>query len=115
VNVRGDLAARSFGVLVGLAERGAGIALVPDFMVGEAIDAGRLQRCLPHYAAPASPVFLTYRVGSDKIQRIRTVLDLALAHVPELLAKREAAARSAASRLSAGPVLRGRRRRSAPA
>ena len=28
----------------------------------------------------------TYRVGSDKIRRIRAVLDLALEHVPKLLA-----------------------------
>ena len=85
VAVRGKLAARSFRALLGLAERGAGVALVPDFMVGDAIAEGRLQRCLPQCSSPATPVFLTYRVGSNKIRRIRTVLELALEHVPALL------------------------------
>ncbi|MEZ4257384.1 MAG: LysR family transcriptional regulator, partial [Polyangiales bacterium] len=46
VPVRGKLAAKSFRVLAGLAERGAGIAFVPEFVVTEAIEGGRLVRCL---------------------------------------------------------------------
>lgn len=85
IPVRGKLGVKSFRILAALAERGAGIALVPQFLVDDALEAGRLQRCLPQYASPPAPVFLTYRVGSDKIRRIRAVLDLALAHVPALL------------------------------
>ena len=89
VEVQGKLAARSFRVLIALAERGAGIAMVPDFLVGDALSQGRLQRCLPQYASPRTPVFLSYRVGSEKIQRIRAVLELGLAHVPKLLDARK--------------------------
>jgi DNA-binding transcriptional LysR family regulator len=86
VTVRGSLAVKSFRVLAALAERGAGIANVPDFLVQDALAEGRLQRCLPGYASPSTRVLLTYRVGSDKIRRIRAVLDLALEHVPGLMA-----------------------------
>jgi DNA-binding transcriptional LysR family regulator len=85
VRVQGKLAARSFRILLGLAERGAGIAFVPDFIAADAIAAGRLRRCLMDYASRPTPVFLTYRFGSDRIRRIRAVLDLALAEVPRLL------------------------------
>jgi DNA-binding transcriptional LysR family regulator len=89
VNVRGKLAVRSFRVLLGLAERGAGIAFVPDFLASDALASGRLERCLVQYASPPTPVFLTYRVGSDRIRRIRAVLDVALEHVPKLLTARD--------------------------
>jgi DNA-binding transcriptional LysR family regulator len=85
VPVRGKLAIKSFRILISLARQGAGIALVPDFLVHESIVQGHLARCLPDLASPTTPVFLTYRVGSDKIRRIRAVLDLALTHVPALL------------------------------
>jgi DNA-binding transcriptional LysR family regulator len=85
--VHGALAARSFRVLASLAERGAGIALVPEFLVADALAARRLVRCLPDHATEPTPVYLTYRVGSDKIRRLRAVLDLALAEVPALIAQ----------------------------
>lgn len=96
-NVLGKLAAKSFRILVSLAERGRGIALIPDFLVADAIEKGRLVRCLGDYASPPTPVFLTFRVGSDKIRRIRVILDLALEHIPALLDTRRKRARYSAS------------------
>jgi molybdate transport repressor ModE-like protein len=87
VEVHGKLAAKSWRILLTLAEHGAGIAMVPDFLVVDALADGRLERVLPTYASRPTSVYLTYRVGSDRIRRIRTVRDLALEHLPALLAR----------------------------
>jgi DNA-binding transcriptional LysR family regulator len=89
-DVHGKVAVKSFRILLALAEQGAGIALLPQFLVADAVASGRLKRCLPGYASPFAPVYLTYRVGSDKIRRLRAVLDLALEHVPALLTRKRA-------------------------
>jgi len=85
VEVGGSIAIKSFTALMGLAEAGLGVAKVPAFIAQDTIKAGRLMHCLPDYASQPMPVFLTYRFGAEKIQRIKAVLDLASTQVPLLL------------------------------
>ena len=85
INVSGSIAIKSFTALMGLAEAGLGVAKVPAFIAQEAIASGRLVHCLPEYASQPMPVYLTYRFGAEKIQRVKAVLDAALVQVPLLL------------------------------
>lgn len=85
VEVSGSIAIKSFTALMGLAEAGLGVAKVPAFIAQDAIAAGRLVHCLPEYASQPMPIYLTYRFGAEKIQRVKAVLDAALTQVPLLL------------------------------
>lgn len=93
LEVAGNIAIKSFTSLMSLAEAGMGVAKVPAFIAQDAIAAGRLYHCLPDYTSEPMPVLLTYRFGADKIQRIKAVLELALAHIPALLTPLESPTR----------------------
>ncbi|MEM9106023.1 MAG: LysR family transcriptional regulator [Pseudomonadota bacterium] len=77
IEVEGPFASRSFSVLLDLAIAGQGFAFLPEFMLGDALEDGRLVRCLPQYESRPYPVFLTYRPGSRRIARIDAVAGLA--------------------------------------
>ena len=87
VQVGGQIAVLSFSTLHSLACRGAGVAYVPDFLATSALRSGELLRCFPDLHSSPAPVYLVYRVGADRIQRVRLVLDLALELLPPLLGK----------------------------
>lgn len=95
VPVAGRHAVGSFTTLLRLAEAGLGVASLPDFLAGPALRDGRVVRVLPGWCSPPTPVYLAYRVGAERVQRVRVVLDLARSQVPALL---EAASRVAAPR-----------------
>jgi DNA-binding transcriptional LysR family regulator len=85
VEVTGPVAVRSFGILHELARAGQGLAFLPAFMLDEDLARGRLVRCLPEWASPPAPVFLTFRPGVRKIARVAAVLAAAEEIVPSLL------------------------------
>ena len=85
VEVSGPIAVRSFGILLQLALAGQGFAYLPDFMLGESLKEGRLVRCLPDYASPINPVFLTFRPGARNVARIAAVIETAEELLPQLL------------------------------
>ncbi|MXN73368.1 LysR family transcriptional regulator [Burkholderia sp. 4701] len=58
-----------------LALEGAGIALKSIWDVGPDLDAGRLVRILPGYAAPAAPLHAVYPGGRHLALRVRTFID----------------------------------------
>ncbi|MEM6759481.1 MAG: LysR family transcriptional regulator [Pseudomonadota bacterium] len=86
VAVTGPIAVRSFGILHQLALAGHGFANLPDFMVRNDVTAGRLVRCLPGYAVPVNPVYLTFRPGARNIARINAVIETAVDMGARLLA-----------------------------
>ncbi|MEO1335786.1 MAG: LysR substrate-binding domain-containing protein, partial [Myxococcota bacterium] len=71
--------------LTSMAVAGMGVAYVPDFVAAPALQAGVLCRCLPEYHSRPTPVMLAYRYSSDRVRRVRVVLDLAMTHIPKLL------------------------------
>lgn len=85
VQVSGPVAVRSFIILQRLAEQGQGIAWLPDLLVREAREAGRLVRVLPEWESHWRPLYLTYRPGSEQISRLKCVIDLARQHLPGLI------------------------------
>ncbi|RQQ14774.1 LysR family transcriptional regulator [Burkholderia stagnalis] len=58
-----------------LALEGAGIALKSIWDVGPDLDAGRLVRILPGYAAPAAPLHAVYPGGRHLALRVRSFID----------------------------------------
>jgi DNA-binding transcriptional LysR family regulator len=60
VRVSGPLDANNGRFLAALAATGMGIALEPDFIVGDDIRSGRLVALLPGYRPPSSPIYAVY-------------------------------------------------------
>jgi len=60
VRVSGPLDANNGRFLAALAGTGMGVALEPDFIVGDDIRSGRLVALLPRYRPPASPIYAVY-------------------------------------------------------
>ena len=60
VRVDGRFRANHFGVLLGAALRGAGIARLPRFLVAAALADGRLQQLLIDHPCPPTPLYLVY-------------------------------------------------------
>ncbi|MEM6374751.1 MAG: LysR family transcriptional regulator [Pseudomonadota bacterium] len=85
VDVSGPIAVRSFNILQELARAGEGFGFLPAFMLDADLASGALRRCLPDWASPGAPVFLTFRPGIRNVARIATVLDAAQDLLPDLL------------------------------
>ncbi len=85
IPIKSNMAVLSFSAIIELALANQGIAYVPEFMAIRQIRAGTLQRVLPSYQGISSKVFLVYRFGSDKIHRLKSVIEIAKAHIPNLL------------------------------
>ncbi|MCA9524151.1 MAG: LysR family transcriptional regulator [Myxococcales bacterium] len=87
VPVQGPLSVLNFTTILAMAERGLGVAYVPYFLAGESIERGRLIRCLAEHCSRPTPVFLAYRVGSERIRRVGVVLEMAREQLPRLIAE----------------------------
>ncbi|MEM1175431.1 MAG: LysR family transcriptional regulator [Pseudomonadota bacterium] len=86
IQVQGNIGVRGFAAVAGLAESGAGVCCVPEFVVSDAIAKGRLVHCLRGWASEPTAVFLAYRFGADRIARVRAVIDAARETIPACLA-----------------------------
>jgi DNA-binding transcriptional LysR family regulator len=60
VRLRSPLAINNFNALLRAAERGVAIARLPQYLVREAVDAGRLQRLLPDWDLAQQPIYLVH-------------------------------------------------------
>lgn len=85
LDVTAVAAVRNFSVLAQLAAQGVGIAQIPTFIVNPFLETGQLQRVLPQWRSPDAPVYMTYRVGSEGISRIKAAMDIVVAQMPQLL------------------------------
>lgn len=85
VKVSGNLAVLGFSALLGAARAAAGITYVPEFVAQPDLERGSLVRVLPAWHSPSAPVYIAYRFGTQKIARIRAVIDLAREKIPQLL------------------------------
>jgi DNA-binding transcriptional LysR family regulator len=75
IRVEGRLACNAPLALRELALAGLGIALLPDWLVGQDVSATRLRRVLPGLSSPEVPVTALYRVEQRGWPRLRPVLD----------------------------------------
>lgn len=77
------LVANNGELLAGMAERGAGVALLPRFIVAGALSAGRLVQILPEWQPPDIWLTLYYPPYDRLPPRVATFSDFFEAHVTE--------------------------------
>jgi DNA-binding transcriptional LysR family regulator len=75
VRVRGQLRCTALAALRELAIAGAGVALVPDWLVAGELADDRLRRVLPEWAAPPTTLWALYRVELRDAVRVRVLVD----------------------------------------
>lgn len=82
VPVSSHLRSNSIQLLAQLARDGAGVALVPEFLVRADLDAGTLTRVLPAWRGPTVHAHLVHRRGpSSRVRRTLTWLERCLAQL----------------------------------
>jgi DNA-binding transcriptional LysR family regulator len=75
VRVSGRLSANGGDALLALAVKDSGIALAPDYLVGDDLTAGRLVRLLPDYTTRDTPVYAVYPHSQYLSAKTRTFID----------------------------------------
>lgn len=83
VHVTGPLHANNGDLLAQAAEAGMGIALLPDFIVAEALGAGRLVPVLCEWQAPPISIHAVYPSARRVPQKTRAFIDFLIAHLAE--------------------------------
>ncbi|CTQ32803.1 LysR family transcriptional regulator [Jannaschia rubra] len=86
VKADGTFSANNGDLLARLASNGEGIALLPRFIVAEALEAGRLIELLPDWSAPEIWLTLYYPPYERLPLRVATFSDFFEAHVKETCA-----------------------------
>jgi DNA-binding transcriptional LysR family regulator len=87
VRISGRLSANAGDALLALMIKDAGIALAPDYLVGDDLTAGRLVRLLPDYTTRDTPVYAVYPHSHYLSAKTRTFIDFLasrLAHLPQI-------------------------------
>jgi DNA-binding transcriptional LysR family regulator len=87
VRISGRLSANAGDALLALLVKDAGIALAPDYLVGDDLTAGRLVRLLPDYTTRDTPVYAVYPHSHYLSAKTRTFIDFLasrLAHLPQI-------------------------------
>lgn len=83
VSVRGRFTANNGEALRQAAVSGAGIALQPEVLLSEDIQAGRLRHVLPDWSYVPSPMFLVYAQDSRPTAKLRSMIDFLLTRFGE--------------------------------
>jgi DNA-binding transcriptional LysR family regulator len=96
VNVRGRYRVTTLLALRDAALAGLGLALLPAWLVRDALTEGRLRAVLDGYESRPSPVFALYRVDLRHVARVRAVIEHLRANFAAF--EREAVAPSEAAR-----------------
>lgn len=76
----GMLVTNSGDALRSASVHGAGLALLPWFLVGPAVAAGALREVLTGWRSPDLDVYLTYSSRRNQPQRVRALIDFLAAH-----------------------------------
>jgi DNA-binding transcriptional LysR family regulator len=76
IEVRGPMRSNAPIALRDLAIEGAGIAYLPDWLVADDIEQGRLRRVLPEWASPPLMAWAVYRTELRRSPRLRVFLDV---------------------------------------
>ncbi|WP_068113427.1 LysR family transcriptional regulator [Tropicimonas marinistellae] len=81
IPVSGNLTADQGDTLVEFAALGAGVVLMPEWVMGHHLATGDLVRLLPEWSPPAIPLHIVYAGGSVVPLRIRLLVDFIRRHV----------------------------------
>jgi DNA-binding transcriptional LysR family regulator len=80
VRASGPLASNNGDMLHCAATDGLGIALLPTFIVGADLQAGRLQSVLPEYKPAELSIYAVYPPNRQLAAKVRVFIDLLVAH-----------------------------------
>ena len=83
IRIRPRLSADNGDVLCTAARRGLGIALLPTFIVGDAIRAGKLDLVLPAYQPPQIDIYAVYASRKHLSAKVRAFIDFATEQIGE--------------------------------
>jgi DNA-binding transcriptional LysR family regulator len=81
VRVNGSIQSNNGQFLMSFLHAGMGVALLPDFTVGEAIRSGKLKRILEDYPIEPHDLYLVYPANRHQSPKLRAFMDLAAAHL----------------------------------
>jgi len=81
VRVNGSIQSNNGQFLMSFLHAGMGVALLPDFTVGEAIRTGKLKRILEDYPIEPHDLYLVYPANRHQSPKLRAFMDLAAAHL----------------------------------
>lgn len=81
VDVTGPVTADNGDALMALAAAGLGVAQLPDFIVQEALDDGRLVPLLEGYAEPPRTIWAVMPPGRHQSTKLRVVVDHLVEHL----------------------------------
>ena len=84
VRISGRVLADSGDALLTFALKDTGIVLAPDYLVADALSAGRLIRLLPEYKTPATLVYAVYPHSNFLSAKTRTFIDFLAARFAQL-------------------------------
>jgi DNA-binding transcriptional LysR family regulator len=84
VRISGRILANSGDALLTFALEDAGIILAPDYLVADALRAGRLIRLLPEYKTPSTPVYAVYPHSNFLSAKTKTFIDFLAARFAQL-------------------------------
>jgi DNA-binding transcriptional LysR family regulator len=73
--VRGLLWSNNAEALLAAAVRGSGLALLPHFLVQDAVSRGELQPVLTHWPSPPLGMYLAYTSRRNQHLRVRKLID----------------------------------------
>src|SRR6202451_695075 len=84
VRISGRILANSGDALLTFALKDTGIVLAPDYLVADALSAGRLIRLLPEYKTPSTPVYAVYPHSNFLSAKTKTFIDFLAARFAQL-------------------------------
>ena len=84
VRISGRILANSGDALLTFALKDMGIILAPDYLVADALSAGRLTRLLPEYKTPSTPVYAVYPHSNFLSAKTKTFIDFLAARFAQL-------------------------------
>ena len=81
VRVNGGIQSNNGQFLLSFLHAGMGIALLPDFTVGEEIRKGKLKRILENYPVEPHDLYLVYPANRHQSPKLRAFMDMAAQHL----------------------------------
>ncbi len=85
VSVRPRVSVNSGEVILQAAIAGLGLAILPRFMVADALRDGRLVSLLPQTPPTGSAIYVLRPPGTELSRKVRALIDLLAAHIPPAL------------------------------
>jgi len=81
VRVNGSIQSNNGQFLMSFLHAGMGIALLPDFTVGEDVRSGKLKRILENYPVEPHDLYLVYPANRHQSPKLRAFMDMAAQHL----------------------------------